>query len=340
MSPRFASAITSRPASRAYLHVSSNACIPAEPSASKKASCGLTATQAGAAASMRPRQKRANALPGASPCNSTGSRSSTGSSPRTSWLRLRSTASATRSPNTVVPTSTWLTAWSLGDGSALGTRGQELGAAAALDGPVLGRRRHDDDAAVPLAEVDVAIGTRRARVRGRPQLAKQPQLLERRLELRPADAPLNPFDRPERRLDRRPLPLGAEVRPQPRAQVAGPADVEHLPAAPVEEVDAGKRRRAEGERPLAVHAPLPRRRERDEVADRPRAALLREADQRDEDFRRRLRVGQRAVAGTRRRPEEVCERGEADARDPAGEQRAREPDGVDDGPGEARSEEH
>src|SRR6266545_434953 len=139
MSPRFASAITSRPASRAYLHVSSNACIPAEPSASKKASCGLTATQAGAAASMRPRQKRANALPGASPCNSTGSRSSTGSSPRTSWLRLRSTASATRSPNTVVPTSTWLTAWSLGDGSALGTRGQDLGRVEMADGEL--RRR-------------------------------------------------------------------------------------------------------------------------------------------------------------------------------------------------------
>ena len=108
MSPRFASAITSSPASRAYAHASSNARIPCEPKASKNASCGLTATHTGAAASIRPRQKRVIASPRAagpspaSPCSSTGMRSSTGSSPSTSWLRLRSTHSATRSANTPV----------------------------------------------------------------------------------------------------------------------------------------------------------------------------------------------------------------------------------------------
>src|SRR5712691_11241021 len=109
MSPRFASAITSRPASRAYAHVSSNARIPCEPSASKNASCGLTATHARAVASISPRQKRAAAFarpsaPTASPWSSTGSRSTTGSSPTTSWLLFRSTVSATRSPKVVVAT--------------------------------------------------------------------------------------------------------------------------------------------------------------------------------------------------------------------------------------------
>src|SRR5215218_9700213 len=124
MSPRFASAITSSPAWRAELHVSSNARSPCEPSASKKASCGLTATQNGAAASMRPRQKRATASPRdagpatASPCSSTGRRSSTGSSPSTSWLRRRSTACANRSAKTAVFVSTCVIGVSLGCAAA------------------------------------------------------------------------------------------------------------------------------------------------------------------------------------------------------------------------------
>src|SRR5579872_3571432 len=143
MSPRFASAITSRPASRAYAHVSSNARMPAEPCASKNASCGLTATHDGAAASISPRQKRANASPGSSRWSSTGSRSTTGSSPRTSWLRLRSTASATRSPKTAVATSTWLTACSLGDRPAHGARRGDLVGVERADGE-LGRRAADE----------------------------------------------------------------------------------------------------------------------------------------------------------------------------------------------------
>src|SRR3954465_5138723 len=86
--------------------------MPCEPSASKKASCGLTATQNGGAAARGPRQKRAPASPRdagpdmASPCSSTGRRSSTGSSPSTSWLRRRSTASPGGAGNAAVFVST------------------------------------------------------------------------------------------------------------------------------------------------------------------------------------------------------------------------------------------
>ena len=61
-----------------------------------------------------------------------------------------------------------------------------------------------------------------------------------------------------------------------------------------------------------------------------RAALLREPDQREQDLRRRLCVRERPVTRPRRRAEEVRERREPDALDPAGEHSPREPDGVDD----------
>src|SRR5918996_266017 len=105
MSPRLASAITSSPAARAYAQTCSKARKPSAPSASKKASCGLTATTLGATASTIPRQYRSTASAAcsrwrwASPRTSTGISSSRGSSPTTSWLRLRSTASASRSEN-------------------------------------------------------------------------------------------------------------------------------------------------------------------------------------------------------------------------------------------------
>src|SRR5690348_12927228 len=71
--------------------------MPAGPSASKNASCGLTATAYGPTASMIPQQKRAT-----SPRSSTGSRSGFGSSPTTSCDRLRSTSAASRSANVIV----------------------------------------------------------------------------------------------------------------------------------------------------------------------------------------------------------------------------------------------
>src|SRR5581483_7925929 len=95
MSPRFTSATTSRPASRAYVHTCSNVRTPSAPYSSKKADWGFTATACSATASTIPRQNAPT-----SPPTAAGSFSATGSSPTTSWLRLRSTASASRSPNT------------------------------------------------------------------------------------------------------------------------------------------------------------------------------------------------------------------------------------------------
>ena len=209
-----------------------------------------------------------------------------------------------------------------------GARG-ELRASAALQRAELGRLRRADDAVAAAAEVDVTVGSRGARVRRRTQLADQPQLLERRLELRAERRATRPLERAERGLDRRPLPLGAEVRAQPRAQVARASDVEHLVVRVAEEVHAGTLRRAECEMALPVHATRPRRRELDEVGDGARAALLRHPDQREQDLGRRLRVRQRAVARPRIGREAVRERGEV--RGLPAEQPPREPDGVDDG---------
>ena len=58
--------------------------------------------------------------------------------------------------------------------------------------------------------------------------------------------------------------------------------------------------------------------------------FLREAEEREQDLRRRLGVRQSAVTGPRAGAEEVRERGKADAAEPAGEQAAGEPDCVDD----------
>src|SRR5206468_7601792 len=63
--------------------------------------------------------------------------------------------------------------------------GGELCASPASYRPVWpGLGDHGPRIAAP-SEVDVALGPRRTGVRGRPQLPDQPQLLERRLELRP-----------------------------------------------------------------------------------------------------------------------------------------------------------
>ena len=104
-----------------------------------------------------------------------------------------------------------------------------------------------------------------ARVRRGLELADQPELLERRLELGAQHAPFDPVERQQCRLDRRPLALAAEVGAQTDAQVTGAADVEHLVVAVTEEVDAGPSGRAAGERALVVDPALARGRERPEV---------------------------------------------------------------------------
>src|ERR687898_160217 len=63
MSPRLPSAMTSSPAARACATIASSASMPAKPRRSKHASCGLTATQAGPAASTSARQWARKAEP-------------------------------------------------------------------------------------------------------------------------------------------------------------------------------------------------------------------------------------------------------------------------------------
>ena len=177
----------------------------------------------------------------------------------------------------------------------------------------------------------MTVGPRAARVRGRPQLAQEAQLLERRLELRARLRPLDALQRAQGRLDRGPLAAAGEVRPEPRAQAARTPDVERQALAPAEDVDARPGRRARDEGALHVQPPRAGRRELDEVGERPRAPLLREPEQAHEDLRRGLRVGERPVARHRRDAEEVGERREAEAARPLRQQPLREPDGVDDG---------
>src|SRR4051794_24258888 len=101
---------------------------------------------------------------------------------------------------------------------------RELRLTAARHRPEVARLRRAHDRVAATAEIDVAIGPRGARVRGRPQLADEAELLERRLDLRRHGPPFDPVQRPERRLDRRALPVGPEVRPEPGAQVSRAAD--------------------------------------------------------------------------------------------------------------------
>ena len=74
-------------------------------------------------------------------------------------------------------------------------------------GPQRGRRRGDHDPVAAPPEVEVAVWTRRARVRGGPLFADQAQLLERGLELGAEDAPLDALDRGESGLHRGTLPV-------------------------------------------------------------------------------------------------------------------------------------
>ena len=104
-----------------------------------------------------------------------------------------------------------------------------------------------------------------ARIGRRLELTDQAKLLEGRLELGAQHAPLDPLERQQGRLDRRPLPLAAEVGAKASAQVPGPPDVEHLLVAVTEEVDAGPAGRTAGERALVVDPAFARGGERAQV---------------------------------------------------------------------------
>ncbi len=185
----------------------------------------------------------------------------------------------------------------LGFGRARERPGRQLGAAAAPDRAERRRIAAHPNAVAAHVEVEVAVGPRAAGVRRRSELPDEPQLFERRLELRAEHTPLDPLDGVERRLDGGSLAVGAEVRPQAGAEVTRLADVEHVILAAAEEVDTGPRGRSEDERALVVGAARTGRSEALEVGDRARATLLRQGYERDEDLRRRLRVRQGAVTG-------------------------------------------
>ena len=191
--------------------------------------------------------------------------------------------------------------------------GGERGLPAAADRAELGRGLGDDELVASASQVDAPVLLSAAGVGGRLKFSDQPELFERRLELGAEDAPLDPFEREQGRLDRRALGFALEVGTQACAQVAGTADVEHLVVAVAEEVHPGPRRRAANERTLAVHAPLAGSGESAQLGDAAGSQLLRELDEADEDLGGRLRVGQRPVAGSGRHSEEVGEGGEADA---------------------------
>src|SRR5204863_5704168 len=144
----------------------------------------------------------------------------------------------------------------------------------ARDRAELGRRLSDDELLAAALQVDAALLPAAARVRGRIELADQPQLLERGLELRAEHAPFDPVEREQRGLDRGSLALAAEVRAQPGPEVARPADVQHLAVPVTKEVDPRFRRGAASERALVVDAPFPRSRQRTQLGEMPRAELL------------------------------------------------------------------
>ena len=181
----------------------------------------------------------------------------------------------------------------------------------------------------------MTVGTRPPRVRRRSQLAQQAELVERGLELRAGLRPLDALERAERRLDGRSLPAAGEVGAQARTEVASAADVERQLVAAAKDVDARPRGCARDERALGVEPAGAGRGELDEVGERPRAALLREPEQADEDLGRRLRVRQRPVARRGRDAEEVRQRRKAEAAGTVAEEPFRQPDGVDDGRGDA-----
>ena len=183
--------------------------------------------------------------------------------------------------------------------------------------------RHDELlAAAP--EVDTVLLSAPARVGRRLELADQPHLFERRLELGAQDAPLDALEREQRRLDRGPLALAPEVGAQTGAKIAGPSDVQHLVVAVAKQVDARPCGGAVRKCALGMDSSLARRRELSQVGETPRAHLLGQTDQVHEHLSRRLCVRKGTVTRLGRHAEEVSEGGEADAAKPAFEQAPRE----------------
>src|SRR5439155_25895767 len=122
-----------------------------------------------------------------------------------------------------------------------------------------------------------------------------------------------PLEREQGRLHRGPLALTLEIGAKTGAQVARPADVEHLPVAVAKEVDAGPGGCAAGEGTLVIDLASSRGGERTQVGEPPRSSLLGQPDQVHQHLRGRLGIRKGAVAGPGRNAEEVGERGKADS---------------------------
>ena len=185
--------------------------------------------------------------------------------------------------------------------------GGERGLAAAADRAEPRRGLGDDELLASASQVDAPVLLSAAGVGGRLKFPDQPELLECCLELGAEDAPLDPLEREQGRLDRRALGFALEVGTEAYAEVAGTADVEHLVVAVAEEVDTRPRRRAANERALAVHASPAGSGETAQLGNAAGSQLLRKLDQMDKDLGGRLRIGQRPVAGSGRHSEEVGE---------------------------------
>src|SRR5262249_21197977 len=181
--------------------------------------------------------------------------------------------------------------------------------------------RHDKIVA-PALEVEARRLPSPARIGRGIELADQPYLLKRSLELRAQHAPLDTVEREQRRLDRGSLPLAPEVGPEARAQVARATDVEHLSTTVVKEVDAGPGRRAPRKSPLVVDAAPSRSGKRAQLGDTSGTPLLGKADEVQEHLSGCCGVWKRTVARGRRNAEEGGKRGKADAPEPAFEQAA------------------
>jgi hypothetical protein len=200
------------------------------------------------------------------------------------------------------------------------------------------------------AQVDVGVVVLVDDVAGRAQLADQPVLEHERAELRAGRAVVDDRRLLGPALDPR---RGREVRPRAGAQRDRLADVEHLPGGVAHEVDAGLVGQPGGRRGAALddaageRAPRPRPRSaahrpqrREPVGDR-RRVRAQAPEQRAEDARAGLGVGERAVLDLDVDAERVGQRGEAAL---AHERReaARERDGAQHrrvGPGEVRARE-
>ena len=146
--------------------------------------------------------------------------------------------------------------------------GRELGTPARADRPDRGRVRGGHP---PPRRADAARRTGRGRATRAFAGGRSSRIRRSSSSAASSSEPAPPFDalgRAERRLDRRPQPLGTEVRAQSRAQVARAPDVQHLVVAVAEEIDARALTARRGEQPLVpTRAGCVSRRGPDEVGD-------------------------------------------------------------------------